>query len=108
MNQRLKKWAGRIFMAALVTLFVFAFAYSLPADFALLAAIDMATYVDAFIGVYVVARISKLRPLLSYARIRAATMLRRIERRTRRLINRPDKSRSDAANDDHPWIALAA
>ena len=108
MNQKFKKWAGRIFMAALVMLFVFAFAYTLPADFALLAAIDMATYVDAFIGVYVVARIARLRPILAYARMRAAMLVRRTATRARRLLNRPDKGRNNAANDDHPWVALAA
>ena len=95
-------------MAALVTLFVFAFAYSLPADFALLAAIDMATYVDAFIGVYLFGRIARLRPMLAYARLRASLMIRRFAKRARRHTIRSDKSRNTPANDDHPAFALAA
>ena len=98
MSQKLKRWAGRIFMAALVTLFVFAFAYSLPADFALLAAIDMATYVDALIGVYVVARISRLRPILEYLKIRI------VQRFPKRQPKRAQKPRISADNDDHPAL----
>ena len=107
MTNKLKKWAGRLFMAALVCLFVFAFAYSLPADFALLAAIDMATYVDAFIGVYVIARVTRLRPYLAYVRARMAMTMRRFGKRARRLAIRSDKSRT-AANDDDLAVALAA
>ena len=107
MHSKLKYWAGRAFMAALVCLFVFAFAYSLPADFALLAAIDMATYVDAFIGVYVIARVTRLRSYLAYVRARMAMTIRRFGKRARRLTIRPDKSRN-AANDDDPAMAMAA
>ena len=108
MSDKLKKWAGRIFMASLVALFVFGFAYSLPADFALLAAIDMATYIDAFIGVYVFARIARLRPMLAYGRLRASLMIRRFAKRARRHPIRTDKSRNTPANDDHLAFALAA
>ena len=107
MNQKLKRIAGRIFMAALVCLFVFAFAYTLPIDFALLAAIDMATYVDAFIGVYLIARVARLRPYLAYVRARTAMAMRRFGKRARRLTIRADKSRN-ATNDDDPAVAMAA
>ena len=107
MTNKLKKWAGRAFMAAMVCLFVFAFAYSLPADFALLAAIDMAVYVDAFIGVYVVARIAKLRPMIGYLKLRASTLLRRLGARARRVAGSVAK-KNEGANDDHPAWALAA
>ena len=107
MNQKLKRIAGRIFMAALVAIFVFAFAYTLPADFALLAAIDMATYVDAFIGVYVIARVTRFRSYLAYVRAHMAMTMRRFGKRAQRLTIRADKSRN-AANDDDPAIAMAA
>ena len=108
MHSKFKYWAGRVFMAALVCLFVFAFAYTLPADFALLAAIDMATYVDAFIGVYIVSRITRLRPMLSYLRLRLAVQLRRSGKRVRQIRVRREPGKTTAANDDRPAFAIAA
>lgn len=107
MNQNPKRWAARIFMATLIAMFVFAFAYTLPYDFALLAAIDMATYVDALIGVYVIARVTKLQPMIDHFKLRAATMFRRHGRRARRISSLTAK-KYEGANDDHPAVALAA
>ena len=107
MNDKLKRWATRIFMAALVALFVVAFAYTLPIDFAFFAAIDMAVYADAFIGVYVVARVTRLRPMIGYFRLRAAAMARRLGKRARRTVGSIAK-KNEGANDDHPALAIAA
>ena len=108
MNEKLKYWAGRAFMATLVALFVVAFAYTLPFDFALLAAIDMAIYADAFIGVYLIARVTRVGPAMAYYRLRLATLLGRFAKRARRPSIRSDKSRNSAANHDHPAVAMAA
>ena len=108
MNHKLKSWAARVFTAMLIAIFVYAFAYTLPFDFALLAAIDMATYVDALIGVYLIARITRLRPIMAYGRSRASLLLHRFAKRARRLSARSDKSRTSAANDDDRPFALAA
>ena len=107
MNPKLKRWVGRMFMATLVAMFVVAFAYTLPADFALLAAIDMATYVDALIGVYVVARISRLRPMINYFRLRAASTTRRLGKRARHATGSIARN-NKGANDDHPEVAAVA
>ena len=107
MNQKLKRIAGRIFMAALVAMFVFAFAYTLPIDFALLAAIDMATYVDALVGVYVISRIARVRPTIEYLKLRAAFVARRFAKRAPRLPN-STTNKNEGANDDHPLVARAA
>ena len=98
MKQKLKRWAGRIFTAALIAMFVFAFAYTLPYDFALLAAIDMATYVDALIGVYVIARITKLRPMVDYLKIRI------VQRFPKRQLGKAQKPMISADNDDYPAL----
>ncbi len=107
MKQKLKRWADRIIKAALIAIFVFAFAYTLPYDLALLAAIDMSVYVDAFIGVYVVARITRLRPMTDYLKFRAATLARRLGQRARRVTGSVAK-KNEGANDDHPAVAVAA
>jgi hypothetical protein len=107
MNPKFKSWAGRIIKAALIAMFVFVFAYTLPFDLALLAAIDMATYADALIGVYVVARITRLRPMIFYFELRAALMTRRLGKRARRDVGSVAK-KNEGANDDHPAVAIAA
>ena len=107
MNPKFKSWAGLIFKAALITLFVFAFAYTLPYDLALLGAIDMAVYVDALVGVYVVARITRLRPMIDYLKLRAASIIRRLGKRTRRVTGAVAK-KHEGANDDHPEVAAVA
>lgn len=107
MNPKFKSWASRLIKAALIALFIFAFAYTLPYDLALLAAIDMAVYVDALVGVYVVARVTKLRPMIGYFRLRAAALGRRLGKRARRAVGSVAK-KSEGANVDHPALALAA
>ena len=46
MWRKIRVWTGRIVMALLVALFAVAFAQTLPIDFAMLVAVDMALYVD--------------------------------------------------------------
>jgi len=108
MWQRLKYWAGGVGMALLVALFVFAFAQTLPIDFALLVAVDMALYVDALIGVYVIASATKLRAVAAYYRVHAAGRIRRLGKRARRAAVRVRKSLKPPANDDDPAWAIAA
>lgn len=105
-NQRFRKWADRAAMAALVALLVVGMAYSLPADLALLAAIDMATYVDALIGVYVVARIGKIRPMLFVLRASATGAAQRARARGRRLVRKSVRKTAD--DKDRPAMAVFA
>ncbi len=108
MNKLLiRKWASRALMAVLVMLFASAFAYTLPADFALLAAIDMATYVDALIGVYVLANVGRIKPMIAYLRSRAIGAVQRVRGRASRARNALKALPKRADNDDHPAPAPA-
>ena len=95
-------------MAVLVALFVFAFAQTLPIDFAMLVAVDMALYVDALIGVYVIGSVTKLRAAAAYYRLQAVDRITRLGKRARRVAVRIASSLKQPANDDHPAWALAA
>ena len=93
-------------MAALVALLAVGFGYSLPADLALLAAIDMTTYVDALLGVYVVANVARLKPMIAYLRVFATRAARRARKRTSRAFRKA--MRKSAEHDGHPVRAVAA
>ena len=108
MWQHVKYWAGRIVMALLVAVFVFAFAQTLPIDFALLVAVDMALYVDALVGVYVIASVSKLRVAATYYRSLALDQIRRFGKRAKRVAGSVVTNLKQPANDDDPVFALAA
>ncbi len=95
-------------MVVLVAFFVWAFAASLPLDFAFLAAVDMALYVDALFGVYVVANVTKLRATATYYRLRAIDRIGRLGKRARRVAVRVAKKIKQPANDDDPAWAIAA
>lgn len=102
---RIKRWTGRAAMALLVIIFAAVLAYSFPADLALLLAIDVATYVDALVGVYVIAQVTRLRPLIALGR---ASLAARFGRRSRRATAMRPSKRTSAANDDDPGLAVAA
>ena len=108
MWQHVKYWVGRIVMVALVALFVFAFAQTLPIDFAMLVAVDMALYVDALIGVYVIGSVTRLRATAAYYRLQALDRIRRFTQRARRVADRVAKTLKQPANDDDPDWAMAA
>lgn len=95
-------------MAVLVALFVFAFAQTLPIDFAMLVAVDMALYVDALIGVYVIASVTKLRAAATYYRLQAVDRTRRLGKRARRVAGHVAGRPKQPANDDDPAWAIAA
>ena len=108
MWQKFKYWTGRAVMALLVILFLYAFAQTLPFDFAMLAAVDMAVYVDALVGVYVIGRVARLRPMLAYLRLRLQVAARRLGTRARRTRMRIVDRMKQPANDDEPGFAVAA
>ncbi len=107
MWSKLRIWSGKVVMALLLALFVFAFAQTLPIDFALLAAVDMAVYVDALVGVYVVAQVTKLRPMFAYLGLQLSALAGRFGKRARRVRTRLINSLKKPANDDDPAVAFA-
>lgn len=105
-SQSIRKWGKSILLAALVALLAIGFSYTWPADLALLAAIDMATYADALIGVFVLAQVARLKPMLALLRASVAGVTQRCRGRRSRTARKALPKR--AANDDHPAWAMAA
>ncbi len=108
MWQHVKFWTGRIALAILVALFLLAFAQTLPIDFAMLVAVDMALYVDALIGVYVFGSVTKLHAAATFYRLKAVNRIRRLGKRARRVADRVASSLKQPANDDDPAWTIAA
>lgn len=102
---RFRRWLWSALFSILVVMFAAGLAYSFPADMAFLLAINLVTWAEAAIAVYVVATVTKVRPLVTYLR---AIFLRRragaVRQQRTHKIPRPDCSND---NDDDP-IALAA
>jgi hypothetical protein len=108
MNRKsIEKWAGRALVAGLVMLLAVGFAYSLPMDLAFLAVVDVATYVDALVGVYVVANLARIRPMIAHLRATAIGIARRTRSHSSHMARRPLPKRADN-DDDHPALAVAA
>ncbi len=105
MRLKVKAWAGRAIMLTLIAALMLGLAYTAPLDLALIGAIDLATYIDALLGVYVIAQISRLRPMLAMSRLWIAARLRRP--RSRATAVRPAEKALPANDDDRPH-ALAA
>jgi hypothetical protein len=100
MIESLKRWTYRVAMLALVSVLLIGLAYTFPADAALLFAIDLATYVEVAVAVYVAGQVARLKPMLAMARQWLHVAHARIRGRTE---SRPQMSRRTApkaANDD--------
>lgn len=103
MFEGLKHRLGRAVVAAIVIVLVAGLAASFPPDLAFLMAVDLSTWVEAALAVYVVAQVAKVRPALIFVRAKVLGRLRRSVRRTRtRAVGKP----REASNDDHPARAL--
>lgn len=92
----LKLWTARAAVALVVILILTGLASTFPADVAFLMAIDLGTWVEAAVAVYVASQVTKVRPLLTFVRARFSKGPRERMRRTRAL--RMEKS----SNDDKP------
>lgn len=105
--KRLKQWFGRALLALIVMLLAAALAYSFPADIALLLAVDLGTWVEAAVAVYVTARFAKIRPLIAFLRAHLAVRSARSPRQPR---SRAVAAQKQPCNDDEhrPLAALAA
>lgn len=100
----LKHWSGRIAMALIVAIFVAGLASTFPADIAFLMAVDLGTWVEAAIAVYVVAQVTKVRPAIAFLRAR---LFFRKQRSSRGKYTRSVAIKRESSNDDDPASLLA-
>ncbi|MEO7564524.1 MAG: hypothetical protein ABIR63_04895 [Sphingomicrobium sp.] len=115
MKDRLKALAGRAAMVVLIAILASMLAYSLPFDLAMLGAIDMTIYLDAFLGAYILSRAAPWRSVASGAWTWVRRNMERVARRPRNRdrrstpISPPVSERSANDNEDRPWrVAMAA
>lgn len=102
----LRQWSGRAALTLILIVIVAGLASTFPADLAFLMALDLSTWVEAAIAVYVAAQITRIRPILTL--LGARFPLRRTgarETRTRAVAKRRESSNDD---DPAPRLALAA
>jgi hypothetical protein len=79
-------------------------AYSFPLDVAFLMAVDLGTWIEAAVAVYVVSNVTRIRPILAFIRARQSVF----RRRSRREVRTPAVSRRrESSNDDDPAPSLA-
>jgi len=100
----LRHWSSRAVVTVIVILILAGLATSFPADIAFLMAIDLGTWVEAAVAVYVATQVTKIRPILTFIRARFFTR-RSSKRQIRTRVTRRDKSADD---DPAPEWALAA
>ena len=98
----LRQWTSRAALALIVAVLLVGLAYSFPADIAFLMAVDLGTWVEAVVAVYVVSQVTRIRPILAFFRARFLPR-RRSTRQIRSRVVRRDKPSSD----DHPAPAWA-
>ena len=103
----LRQWSGRAALTLILIVIVAGLASTFPADLAFLMALDLSTWVEAAVAVYVAAQVTKIRPILSFLRARFVLGRRTAarERRTRAVAKRRESSNDD---DPAPRLALAA
>jgi hypothetical protein len=104
MLQWLKHRLFRVIVTLIVIMLVAGLATSFPPDFALLMAVDLSTWVEAALAVYVATQITRVRPILIFIRARILGPLRRSARHAR---TRPLKKLLKPSNDDEPPAELA-
>src|SRR4051794_24728499 len=94
----LRHWTSRAVLLLLIVLLVAGLAYSLPIDAAFLFAIDLASWVEAAVAVYVVSQVARIRPIIAYLRAhfsgRSRSSRRQFRPRRTSIRRKPD--------DDHP------
>ena len=99
MLEWLKQRSMRVVVAVIVIVLVAGLAVSFPPDFALLMAVDLSTWVEAAISVYIATQLTRVRPAAAFIRMKLSGRVRKSQRRTRvRSVSRT----SDAANDEDP------
>ena len=104
MLQWLRYRLFRVIVTLIVIVLVAGLATSFPPDFALLMAVDLGTWVEAALAVYVATQVARVRPILMFVRAKIFGRLRGSTRQTR---TRPVRKPLERSNDDEPAAELA-
>ena len=104
MLQWLKHRFFRVIVTLIVIVLVAGLATSFPPDFALLMAVDLSTWVEAALAVYVATQVARVRPLVMFIR---AKVLGRLRRSARQARTRSVSKSLQSPNDDEPGPRLA-
>lgn len=95
-------------MWLLIVILAAGLAYTLPMDLAFLMAVDLSVYLDALVGVYLIANLVKVRPALHLARAAVGRLIRRFGARAKRSARVQSREAQSADNDDWPEPARNA
>ena len=98
----LRQWSSRAALALIVAVLVVGLASSFPADIAFLMAIDLGTWVEAAVAVYVVTQVTRIRPIFGILRVRFFS-----QRRSRRQVRRRVARKERRSKDDDPAAVWA-
>jgi hypothetical protein len=101
----LKRRSGRTAIALVVMLLAAGFAVSFPADIAFIMALDLSTWVEAFVVVCVAAQVTKVRPILVLLRARLRSWRRGSQRQSR---TRAVGCKKLPPSKDEPVLSLMA
>ena len=111
MKESARRWFYRAAMAVAVAIIASALAYSLPIDFALLMAVDVAAYCEVVLAVYVISQTAPWRIAVRALWVRARLWIGRYRRgpKARARHSRPARHEGirRAGNEDDPGFALA-
>jgi hypothetical protein len=107
MLQWLRHRFFRVIVTLIVIVLVAGLATAFPPDFALLMAVDLSTWVEAAIAVYVATQVARVRPALMFLR---AKIFGRSRGSTRQALTRSLRKPLEPSNDDDPAdrLVLAA
>ena len=104
MLQWLKQRLFRAIVTLIVIVLIAGLATSFPPDFALLMAVDLSTWVEAALAVYLATQVGRVKPILIFVRAKIFAGLRRTGRRRR---TRSGAKALERSNDDEPGGPLA-
>jgi hypothetical protein len=104
MVEWLKERSLRAVLTLVVALIAAGLAISFPPDIAFLLAIDLGTWVEAAVAVYIAAQVTRIRPLMAFLR---ATFSSRVMRSGRQSRTPSLTSRDRQSSDDEPAPAAA-
>ena len=98
----LRQWSSRAALALIVAVLLVGLASSFPADIAFLMAIDLGTWIEAAVAVYVVTQVTRIRPIFGFLRARFFP-----HRRSRRQIRKRVARKEQPSSDDDPAAVWA-
>jgi len=104
MLQWLKQRLIRVTVTLIAVMLVAGLAASFPPDLAFLMALDLSTWVEAALAVYLATQVARVRPIVMFVR---AKMFARLRRSARQVRTRSPAKSLEKSNDDEPAGVLA-